>query len=173
MTRKLKARWNISAWFGKKGPVAGKRKAIPFLSPVFFHCIFVFALSQFRGSDYWIEQSMSSAANRFQPVQVVLPGNANYTLTPRWMTSIRVFYALLLGNCGYQDDTYKLNSRFCLAKRLCELHAWWEFRQNYEFPIGERRSAPHFTRKKINRLKWVKFLSRVFILRFLFQCQCI
>ena len=88
MTRKLKARWNISAWFGKKGPVAGKRKAIPFLSPVFFHCIFVFALSQFRGSDYWIEQSMSSAANRFQPVQVVLPGNANYTLTPRWMTSI-------------------------------------------------------------------------------------
>ena len=108
MTRKLKARWNISAWFGKKGPVAGKRKAIPFLSPVFFHCIFVFALSQFRGSDYWIEQSMSSAANRFQPVQVVLPGNANYTLTPRWMTSIRVFYALLLGNLA--TKTIHINS---------------------------------------------------------------
>ena len=60
MTRQWKARENMSAWSGKRDrAMAGKRKgerersSPPFLSPVSSRFIFVFALSEFRGPDYF------------------------------------------------------------------------------------------------------------------------
>lgn len=45
-------------------------------------------------------------------------------------------YGLLLGNCGYQEDIFILNSWFFLVERSRVFHAWCQFRQNFNSLSG-------------------------------------